>query len=212
MKLPITVSGLSGFQSAMRLSASSSGLWCLNTVTSLEDPPRPLPPAATAPVARWRRFAASEILPLRIPSLVLTDIWKLDMVKKKKKKGVDYCVEKTCRHWQTNGAMKQWASDKAQKAWERGGDQWSRRRLRNKEVAEVLVNILPEKASCKWGGRATWDPDWILLNRSEETGQGGGGLGVWGSMSRTGWMMLAHQMRGGSGRNEKRGTSTGLTV
>ena len=32
--------------------------------------------------------------------------------------------------------------------------------------------ILPEKASCKWGGRATWDPDWRLLNRSEETGQG----------------------------------------
>lgn len=29
-----------------------------------------------------------------------------------------------------------------------------------------FLQHLPEKASCKWGGRATWDPAWRLLNRS----------------------------------------------
>lgn len=32
---------------------------------------------------------------------------------------------------------------------------------------------LPEKASCKWGGRAACDPDWRLLYRSEEKHRGG---------------------------------------
>lgn len=31
--------------------------------------------------------------------------------------------------------------------------------------------IIPEKGSCKWGDIETWDPDWRLLYRSEETGQ-----------------------------------------
>lgn len=35
----------------------------------------------------------------------------------------------------------------------------------------VKDDVLPEKGSCKWGGREIWDPVWRFLYRSAETGQ-----------------------------------------
>lgn len=50
---------------------------------------------------------------------------------------------------------------------------WQRAERRERGHREG--QILPEKASCKWGGRATWDPDWRLFNRSEERQEDMGG-------------------------------------